>query len=280
MEAIKFKMDISDMLQWAEAWKRFPREAGKWAAKMINDMAFDAKARFPEIIASQYTVRNPGFIRGTFQIEKARPRSHMADIVATAGTTWHGSTGDTGFGGSTIRFSGFEEELTGSPSTVARPHWRVITSAGRKGRTMAGLAQGWARMHPNQRIPSIIDTEAGLQNVPEESRFAAMIRMMAEGKIAHSKHNVFILEGGKYKRGLYRFKGGKLPVEKKGQWWQVGLEMIQLFKDEPILPPRWDWHGTVMENVKRKFTPEYIFANYIAMAIQGILPKKKPWKGG
>jgi hypothetical protein len=34
-------MDISAMLQWLAAWKTFPREAGKFAAKMVNDMAFE-----------------------------------------------------------------------------------------------------------------------------------------------------------------------------------------------------------------------------------------------
>jgi hypothetical protein len=34
-------------------------------------------------------------------------------------------------------------------------------------------------MRPNEYIASIIDTEAGLQNVPEGSRFAAIMRIIA-----------------------------------------------------------------------------------------------------
>jgi hypothetical protein len=230
---ITFEMDTSSMRQWMEAWKKFPRQSGKWAARMVNDMGFDFKAAFPDVIASHYTVRDRGFLEKIIRIEKARPRSHMMDIAATV-YTWHGQSGESGEGDSSIRFSGFEEELIGSPSTIARPHHRVITDAGRKGRTMAGKAQGWARMHPGQHIPSIIDTEAGLQNVPEESRFAAMIRMMAEGKIPHSPSNTFILEGPRYKKpGLYRFKGGKLPVGGQKAC-DLDLEMIQVFKDKPI----------------------------------------------
>jgi hypothetical protein len=63
MEAIQFKMDISAMRQWLAAWKEFPREAGKWAAKFINDEAFEFKAR---------------------------PRSNMSDIVAAVGA-WYGT---------------------------------------------------------------------------------------------------------------------------------------------------------------------------------------------
>jgi hypothetical protein len=276
MEAIRFEMDIKAMQQWLRAWKMFPRQSGKWAAQMVNDMAFQFKADFPGVIASRYTVRDPAFIRKIIRVEKARPRSRMADIAASV-YTWHGSTGESGEGGSSVRFSGFEEELTGSPSEVARPHHRVITDAGRKGRVWTGIGEGWARMHRGnqQRIPSIIDTEAGLQNVPEEHRFAAMIRMMAQGKIAHSKPNTFILEGPRYKKpGLYRFKGGALPVKEAFKEGKGEVEMIQLFKDKPILPPMWDWRGMAEEKTLEKFTPDYIFDNYIARATIGLWPGK------
>jgi hypothetical protein len=273
---VTFTADFSDMIQWFNAWKTFPWESGKWMQKFINDMAFEAKAVFPDVIASHYTVRDRSFMKKIIQVEKARPRSHMTDIVATT-FTWTGETGDAGDGGSSIRFSGFEEEITGSPSTVARPHHRVITDAGRIGKKWKGKAQGWARMHPDQRIPSIIDLDAGLQIVPEESRFAAMIRMMAEGKIAHSPSNTFILEGSRYKkRGLYRFKGGKLPVKEAFHKGEGQVEMIQLFRDKPVMPRRWDWQGDMVKKVREKFTPDYIWENYIAHAIKGIMSKKKP----
>jgi hypothetical protein len=213
MDDFAIKMDISDMIQWLNAWKAFPRESGKWAAKMINNMAFEFRSLFPKVLAAhRYIIRDPAFIGNEVKIDRARPHSHMADIFATVGT-WHGTSHDAAFdarsvsagvGANSHRFSGFEEEITRSLSTVARPHWRVITNAGRKGRMWQGISLPHARMYPNQRIPSIIDTDAGLQRVPEESRFGAMIRMMAEGKIAHSPSNTFILEEGKYKPGLYR----------------------------------------------------------------------------
>jgi hypothetical protein len=274
MEVFKFEMDTGAMRQWLQAWKRWPRESGKWAAKMVNDMAFQFREEFLGVIASRYTVRDTAFIKKIIRVEKARPRSHMADIVATV-YTWHGTSGESGEGGSSIRFSGFEEELTGSPSTAARPHHRVITDAGRRGRVWTGIGEGWARMHPKQHIPSIIDLDAGLQKVPEEHRFAAMIRMMAKKKIPVSPSKTFILKGPRYKKpGLYRFMGGKLPtgeefIEGKGQ-----VEMIQLFKDKPILPPRWDWQKMTADKVQEKFVPDYIFDNYIARAIIGLWPGK------
>ena len=275
---VAFQMDLSEMRKWLAAWRAFPSEAGKWTAKYLNDMAFKFQEEYLKIIAGRYTIRDPAFLKRTIKIDKAKPRSHIADIVALVGT-WYGTSGDAGDGGSSIRFSGFEEELIGRPSSIARPHRRVITDAGRKGRNWRGVSFGWARMHPNQKIPSIIDTDGGLQNVPEESRFGAMIRMMAEGKIAHSPSNTFILEGGKYKPGLYRFKGGALPVKEAFHKGKGRVEMIQLFKDKPVLPPRWDWRGEAEEKVKQNFTPDYIFENYIAKAILGIMPEKKPWKG-
>jgi hypothetical protein len=257
-------MDTRVMKQWAAAWRQVPWEAGKWAAKMVNDMCFQFRDDFYKVIADKYVIRDEAFIKRAITIEKARPRSRMEDIAAVIGT-WQGKTGKT--------FSGFEEEITGSASSVSPPKRRVILPAGRMGGTMKGKARPWARMNPQAgHIPSIIDTEAGLQNVPEESRFAAMIRMMAQGKIAHTKHNTFILEGGKYKAGLYRFKGGKLPVKEAFHEGKGQVEMIQRFVDKPVLPPQWDWQGDTVERIKQKFTPEYIFEHYITPALEKTLP--------
>jgi hypothetical protein len=141
------------------------------------------------------------------------------------------------------------------------------------------MAGGIAAPCPNEHIPSIVDLDAGLQDVPEESRFGAMIRMMAEGKIAHSKNNTFILEGGKYKPELYRFKGGKLPTKEAFHEGEGQVEMLQLFRDEPVMPHRWDWRGETAEKVRDKFTPDYIYDNYIAQAIAGIMPEKSRGRG-
>jgi hypothetical protein len=263
---VTFQMDTSVMRQWAEAWKKHAYESGKWAARMVNDMCFQFRDEFPKVLAEKYTIRDPAFIKRTIVIEKARPRSRMEDIVAVIGT-WQGRTGKT--------FSGFEEEITGQEPTESKPHRRVVLPAGRAGGTMAGKARAYARMDPRDgHIPSIVDLDAGLQNVPEESRFGAMIRMMAEGKIAHSRYNTFILEGGKYKAGLYRFKGGKLPVGKAFHKGTGQVEMLQRFVDDPILPPKWDWRGETAEKIRAKFTPDYIFDNYIAPALKKMLPGK------
>jgi hypothetical protein len=101
-----------------------------------------------------------------------------------------------------------------------------------------------------------------------------MIRLMAEGKIPHSPSNTFILESGKYKAGLYRFKGGKLPTGEAFKEGEGQVEMILLFKDKPILPPRWDWQKMTADKVQEKFVPDYIFDNYIAKAILGTRPGK------
>jgi hypothetical protein len=98
--------------------------------------------------------------------------------------------------------------------------------------------------------------------------------MMGSGKIAHSPSNTFILEGGKYKRGLYRFPGGALPRGGQEVRDMPMPEMIQSFQDEPILPPRWDWRQKTEDKVKEKFTPSHIFENYISKAILGSFPGK------
>jgi hypothetical protein len=75
MEAVKFEMDTRAMDRFFAARKKFPRQSGKWAAKMVNDMAFQFKEEFPKIIRTRYTVRDPKFIERIIRVEKARPRS-------------------------------------------------------------------------------------------------------------------------------------------------------------------------------------------------------------
>jgi hypothetical protein len=117
----------------------------KWAAKMVNDMAFEFRKEFPGILAShRYKIRDPGFIGKTIKADRAQPSRRMADIAASVGT-WYGM-GNESRGEVSKRFSGFEEEIIGSPSAIARPHRRVITDAGRKGRVWQGVSLPHARM--------------------------------------------------------------------------------------------------------------------------------------
>jgi hypothetical protein len=254
---LRFEMAI-DTGAWAAAWKKFPIETGKWANKLVNDQAFKFRYEVYKAIKSHYVVRSWRFVNNAVLIQKARPRSRMEDIFAIVGTGYGEGGADEKTG--KPRFSGSSEELTGSPSTEARPKTRVITDAGRRGRVWQGVSFGWARLQTEQHIPSIVDLDAGLQKVPEESRFAAMIRMMAEGKIRHSAPNTFILKGGRYKKpGLYRFKGGKLPTKEAFHEGEGQVEMLQLFRDEPVMPPRWGWRGIAERNTLDKFTPDYIW---------------------
>ncbi|MDR0759171.1 MAG: hypothetical protein LBF74_03565 [Treponema sp.] len=276
-ENLRFTIS-TDADAWGEAWKLFPWEAGKWAAKMVNDQAFKFRSEVRKAIASRYTIRDERFISNAIVIQKAKPQSRMEDILSIVATNYGTSNysqsesgrGWGGDGGVSTRFSGFTEELTGVSATNKH---RVILPAGRKGGTMAGIAEDWARMKPGQYIPSVDRDVPG--DVPEESRFTALVKGMAERRIKHSRANTFILKGPRYKKpGLYRFKGGALPRKGKSAW-NLELEMIQLFKDTPVMPPQWDWQEIAEKKTAEKFTPDYIFENYIAKAILGILPEKK-----
>jgi hypothetical protein len=270
--AISFKMDDSNIWALKQALKMFPKETGKWAAKMVNDMAFEYKGQFLGVIGSRYKIRNPGFIGGSVKVEKARPRSRLEDIAAEVGTV------------SKPRFSGFTEEVGGQDAQRTR----AFTLAGRGGR-WENVSRGWARMHPSndptqdQKIPSIND----VQGLPENQRFMALMNMIASKKIPIApKANTFILKGGKYNKGLYRFDGKKFPtIQKTGTKGKklkprfdpdAKLNMVQIFK--PIKKQKeWDWPEDVMKKVQQKFTPRFLFNNYIAPAINGIMPEKKPW---
>jgi hypothetical protein len=108
--------DDRELRDWAAALKRFPRESGKWAAKMINDMAFDMRDSFPSVMNEKYTIRDEGFINSIFYVEKARTRPRPEDIQAHVGTLRR------------IHFSGFTEEYGAESKKL-----RVITRWGRKG---------------------------------------------------------------------------------------------------------------------------------------------------
>ncbi|MDR1445223.1 MAG: hypothetical protein LBI94_10130, partial [Treponema sp.] len=71
--------------------------------------------------------------------------------------------------------------------------------------------------------------------------------------------------------------GGKLPVGKDFKKGKKQVEMIQVFRDKPVLPPRWDWQKEVSDKAGAKFTADYIQDHYISKAIKGLLPEKKPW---
>jgi hypothetical protein len=264
MEAIQFSADTRSLEQWAKAWKEFPRQSGKWAAKFVNDEALQFKADFPDVMAAHYAVRNKKFIGSTIKVELARPRSRMEDIAASAGTV------------KKPRFSGFTEEVGGGGPRRTR----AFTLAGRGGH-WENASRPWARMHPSddptqdQKIPS---TDL-VQNLPDGQRFMALMNMIASKKIPIApKANTFILKGGKYKAGLYRFNGRKFPiVQKTGKNGQkllprldpdAKLNMAQVFK--PIeRQDDWDWPEAVVKKVQAKFTPDYIAENYVAKAILG-----------
>jgi hypothetical protein len=53
------------------------------------------------------------------------------------------------------------------------------------------------------------------------------------------------------------------------------VEILQVFVDRPILPPKWDWQGETAEKIRKRFSASYIWANYISNAIKGIMPGKK-----
>jgi hypothetical protein len=273
--------DDSELRRWAAAWKRFPKESGKWASKMINDMAFYMRDSFPSVMGKHYTIRDDDLINSIFYVEKARPRSLMGNIQAIAGTSLDRKNGER-----IQRFSGFTEELG-----AASKKYRVITRWGRAGLSPKGIAEPWARLHntgksgdqggDTTRIPNT----AFLSRLPANQRYMALVDMMASGKLHVPKGNpTFILGDGTTNHGLFRFRGGKIPgkgIRKKDRAFMIKAagapDKIQQFRTQPVKPPQWNWMEDLIENLWETFTPEFMFNNYILPAYRGIMPEKKPW---
>jgi hypothetical protein len=282
MDMITF--DDSELLRWAEAWNRFPKESGKWLNRMVNDMAFYMRDRFPTVLGNHnYTIRDNKFIKKVITVQKARPSSRMEKIKAYFGT-WTGGlkTGKN-------RFSGFTEELgMGSNHTK----YRVITRWGRAGLSPKGIAEPWARLHntgksgdqggDTTRIPNT----AFLSGLPANQRYMALVDMMASGKLYMPKDNpTFILDEGTTNHGLFRFRGGKIPgkgIRKKDRAFMIKAagapDKIQQFRTQPVKPPEWDWIEALAQDLWEKFKPDFMFNNYIAPAFKGIEPKKKAYQ--
>jgi hypothetical protein len=265
----ELKIEMKGMDDWIFAWRRFPKEAGKWMSKLCNDMAFDMREIFQTNMGNRYTIRDHDFFNKTFLVEKAKPRNDWRNIAATAGTV--DSTGNNRMRG----FSGYTEELG-----QASKKDRAITRWGREGQSKKGIAQPWARLRPGQKLPNTVH----LSGLPKNQRFPALVAMIRSGKIPMSKSRTFILGEGTPNHGLYRFRSGAIPgqglKQRKDQdmfFHEEKLDKIQEFRTQPIQPPAWDWRQDALNDLRGMYTPDFVFKNYIAQAILGIMPEKKPY---
>ena len=194
-----FEMDASDLKRLQKFYKNAPKIFMRAAAGTLNAFALGTRKQAIKVIDSKMTVRNPKFIHGSIQVDKARGNVPLGKLEAITGSV------------ARPRYTGLAEQELGT--TPKRN--RVLTTASREG-NMKSQVKGWARLKPQAKYPSPNQPmgmnktqdgrDFGLQGLSGAKRIVAFLMILNERKTAQT----FIIrrQFGRFKRGLYRFKQG------------------------------------------------------------------------
>jgi len=268
MEGFRFTIDTADLESLKAAFRMFPQEVTRACNRLLGDMAWELKRAVPKVLDSRYSIRKKEFVGGNRAVTVKRPKmgTPMGEQEAVAASMRIEGSG-AGL------FTGWEEELTGAPremrSKGGRSH-RQIWSNAREGNSVYGLALGqYSLRTQSDRLPDSAD-----YGLPIPQFLAMVAKSDASGRGKKAKHfkqksyalgknKVFIMEDGeRHPRGLYALKDGKVKA-------------LQKFDERPVQSDVgvFDWRGEAEAEVKKKFTPEYILAHYVAPAIEALWKK-------
>jgi hypothetical protein len=245
--AVSVEVIGMDLLQNALA--AYPRQLKAMMYKLMTDMAVEFKRQAPGVIARHETVRQPAFVRSAMIFERAQSTSGpgIEGIQASAGSVAPGSSSKYG-----ESFTGWVEQI--DPSIKAKRE-RVIGPASRGG-SMGGTVKRSMRLDPSKTIPNARNftgpsVKPGKRNV---QFMASLWKKRYRG--------VFILEKENYDAGLYIFSD---KTDKEKQWFPKPIR-LQKFGAE-IKGPVFDWREETIELVRKTFTTQKIFDNYVAVAL-------------
>ena len=184
-----FQMDAVDILRLRKMFKRAPKEARKAVAFTINGFALGVQRTARDEIKQNFTLRNPKFILNSLRVDLTKPNKSIGNMTSEIGSVRR------------PRYTGLMEQETGK--TPDRN--RTFTSAAREG-SFSNVTKGWARLKPNAKYPS--PGKENLAGLTGTKRIVAFFHILNE----RAKAQTFILRRkfGRFKRGLYRFKQGKI----------------------------------------------------------------------
>jgi hypothetical protein len=184
-----FTMDAKDLIKLRRFYKKAPKAFKKAAAGTLNAFAFSTRRKAIDIIHAKMTVRNQKFIDGSIKVEKAQGNVLMKNMQSETGSVPR------------PRYTGLREQEMGESGARNR----VFTKSAREGSRQA-VTKGYARLKPNADYPS--PSKERLSGLSGAKRIVAFLHILSETKRAQT----FILrkQFGRFKRGLYRFKQGKI----------------------------------------------------------------------
>lgn len=267
-----FSMDTKAVDLFVNSLKDFPKTQKKYAYMLVNDQAKDFKDQLYRTIESTYTIRDEKFIKDmAIQWDRAKTVSSINQIEAHAGTA------DDSWGRKYKGFTGFVEAITGTPS--AKPRTRIITADGRGG-SIYNKPEKWAQYRRtggdsgtgNYPSPESYNYRRG-RTKTGKARSLKTIRLSSDEGINASRDTVQFIMMMKHihYQGLFRL-GDSDPRFVKGLYTVKNgpLQQIQIFRDSPILPFRWDFQSEAIEEFAGKYTAEYIFDRYLLPAFNEI----------
>lgn len=207
------KISQKGLKQQRDFFKNAPKASKKIETATLNTLAFGTKKNIQRTLGRYLVIRNPNFMRSSVKVEKATLARKYSEVGSIERP----------------RFSGWEEQQTGTPSESHR----VLTGAAR-GSSFQNVARGPARLKPSN-TPLQISNYVGGRYQTRSQRTIAMF------KDARKQHRSVLIarrdrrKVGVKKRldaGLYGYYRGKLlRLQKFGESWS---------------PKRIDWMGEAL----------------------------------
>jgi hypothetical protein len=265
--ALAIKIEGDPLERVDTLFKLFPKEVKARIRDYLNDQAFAFKQKAPDILARRFTIRDPGFVKRVFQVEKAAFAKDYRDMFARVGSaSFRGK-----YGG---RFTGWIEQQEGWDDRES-----VWTIAARGG-SAAGKIKG-AFIPRNQNTPADFNLPAG---IPDYLRRNALLdRILRARGVTYTKggkgsqrkrgvaagsgkYGVFdtaktitFITGKGRNRGVYTVSG--LGREGGRLKWDA-IEPVKLFRP-PTTGREFDWRGETLKEVRRVFSEGLLWREYV-----------------
>lgn len=251
METFNAGMDISCLERF---FRIAPAETRKATSRLLNDQAFSYRELGPKVLAERLIIRNASFVQAMFRVQKADAGKAPNQQRATAGSI------------RTDRFSGWSELVDGKEPARKRLMGLNARSGdyGKKVPTKNRLASGMQLEGPDN-----------YSEIPERMRVMAMISILARNPDYTNGTGMFIITGGNWVPGVYKFKSRdqwtRYSTSKKQKVLRDNrtrttrdrpkVTRIQTFDKAPKTK-RYDWPGITLTRLKAWFNPADTWSRY------------------
>jgi hypothetical protein len=218
--------------------RNYPISVREAVAQYLNDQARTYKNLVPHILGTRYTIRNSRFVNMMVKVKSAKKGQDISAQQSEAYTESRPTNFPT--------FTGWEEEIESKPREIRKTRggsYRLIWSTARKGGKSGNVEKG-SRLNPGE--------------IPDSDEFPGRLPQFI-GMMARKRQKTFILKGGGFRPGLYRFKKGESDFGPT----QPEIEALQYFDDSPDRAKRFDWAAETRAKVNAYFPADYVWRKYL-----------------